>query len=99
MARSLINMLHRLNETLPIAIVSHDIAFVSRHLKRVACLNRRITVHAAEDVSQQVISEMYHDEMSAVQHRAECPLSDPGCDWDHHADRGRAQVDPPSPSA
>ena len=93
-------MLHRLNETLPIVIVSHDIAFVSRHLKRVACLNRRLTVHAAEDVSQEVISGMYHDEMSAVRHRAECPLSDPGCDWDHAADREqRARTGRPSPPA
>jgi zinc transport system ATP-binding protein len=77
--RNLTDLLHRLNERLPIVIVSHDISFVSTHLKRVACLNRRLTCHAADEISQTVISEMYHGHVRAVQHREECPLSDPGC--------------------
>lgn len=77
--RNLTDLLHRLNERLPIVIVSHDISFVSTHLKRVACLNRRLTCHAAEEISHTVISEMYHGHIRAVQHRDECPLSDPGC--------------------
>jgi zinc transport system ATP-binding protein len=77
--RNLTDLLHRLNERLPIVIVSHDISFVSTHLKRVACLNRRLTCHAADEISMTVISEMYHGHVRAVQHRDECPLSDPGC--------------------
>jgi len=77
--RNLTDLLHRLNERLPIVIVSHDIAFVSTHLKRVACLNRRLTCHAADEISQVVISDMYHGQVRAVHHHEECPLSDPGC--------------------
>lgn len=77
--RNLTDLLHRLNQSLPIVVVSHDIAFVSTHLKRVACLNRRLTCHAADEVSQVVISEMYNGQVRAVEHRQECPLSDPGC--------------------
>ncbi len=77
--RNLTDLLHQLNERLPIVIVSHDISFVSTHLKRVACLNRRLTCHTAEEISHSVISEMYHGHIRAVQHRDECPLSDPGC--------------------
>lgn len=80
MEQSVTDLLHQLNERLPIVVVSHDIAFVSRHLKRVACLNRRLTVHAAEDISADVISHMYHDHVRAVHHREQCPLSDPGCE-------------------
>ncbi len=76
---SLIDLLHQLNERLPIVMVSHDVTFVSRHLKRVACLNRRLTVHGAADISWDVISEMYGSQMSVVRHREECPLHDPGC--------------------
>jgi zinc transport system ATP-binding protein len=79
MEESLIDLLHQLNERLPIVMVSHDVTFVSRHLKRVACLNRRLTVHSAGDVSLEVISEMYGGQMSVVRHREECPLHDPGC--------------------
>jgi zinc transport system ATP-binding protein len=76
---SMIDLLHELNERLPIVMVSHDVTFVSRHLKRVACLNRRLTVHSAEDISWDVISEMYGGQMSVVRHQEECPLHDPGC--------------------
>jgi len=58
MEQGLTNLLHRLNESLPIVIVSHDVSFVSRHLKRVACLNRRLTCHAAADITQDVIAQV-----------------------------------------
>jgi zinc transport system ATP-binding protein len=77
--RSLTDLLHRLNERLPIVVVSHDVSFVSTHLKRVACLNRRMTCHAAGDISWDLISHIYHEEMRPVQHAEQCPLSDPGC--------------------
>ncbi len=80
MEQSMIELLHQLNQRLPIVVVSHDVGFVSRHLKRIACLNRRITVHAAADIRSDVISEMYQGHMRAVRHLEECPLSDPGCD-------------------
>ncbi len=80
MERGLTDLLHRLNERLPIVIVSHDVSFVSTHLKRVACLNRRLTCHPAREISLETIAHMYDDEIRAVRHRQECPLSDPGCE-------------------
>lgn len=78
--RGLTDLLHHLNERLPIIIVSHDISFVSSHLKRVACLNRELTVHQACDISQGIIAEMYHDHhIRVVHHMDNCPVSDPGC--------------------
>ncbi len=63
MERGLTDLLHRLNQRLPIVIVSHDVAFVSRHLKRVACLNRRLSVHRASEISWDSIGHLYHDQM------------------------------------
>jgi zinc transport system ATP-binding protein len=80
MERGLTDLLHRLNERLPIVFVSHDVSFVSTHLKRVACLNRRLTCHPAREISWEVIAPMYHGEIRAIRHADECPLSDPGCD-------------------
>jgi zinc transport system ATP-binding protein len=80
MERGLTDLLHRLNERLPIVLVSHDVAFVSAHLKRVACLNRRITVHDAKDVSDEIIGRMYDEAVRAVHHEHSCPLADPGCE-------------------
>ncbi len=73
------DLLHVLNQRLPIIIVSHDVSFVSSHLKRVACLSRRLTCHAAHEISPEVISEMYHAHVRMVRHEEECPLSDQGC--------------------
>ncbi len=78
--RNLTDLLHQLNHSLPIAIVSHDIGFVSRHLKRVACLNRRLTVHAVDQVSQELFVGLYHDHVRLMHHADCCPLTDPGCD-------------------
>lgn len=81
MERSLTDLLHRLNERLPIVIVSHDVSFVSTHLKRVACLNRTLICHKAEEISWDSVSHLYVDAMRGVRHHECCPLSDPGC---HH---------------
>ncbi len=75
----LTDLLHRLNQTLPIVIVSHDVSFVSTHLKRVACLNRRLVCHRADEISPDVVSEMYHGHVRPIDHRDECSLADPGC--------------------
>ncbi len=79
MEQSLTDLLHRLNQRLPIVIVSHDVSFVSTHLRRVACLSRRLICHAAQEISKEVIAEMYHAPIRVVRHEEECPLSDPGC--------------------
>lgn len=91
MERSMISLLHRLNERLPLVLVSHDVSFVSRHLKRVACLNRQLTVHAADEISYDMMARMYHDHMNAVRHVEECPLSDAGCDSGCDADCPHSQ--------
>ncbi len=80
MEQTLVDLLHDLNREIPIVMVSHDVSFVSRHLKRVACLNRRLVIHAAGEVTHDIISQMYHDDMRGVQHAAECALADPGCE-------------------
>lgn len=80
MEHGLIDLLHRLNQRVPIVIVSHDVSFVSSHLKRVACLNRRLTCHAAADVSREVITAMYDHPVRMMQHVDECALADPGCE-------------------
>lgn len=79
MERGLTDLLHQLNRRLPIVIVSHDVSFVSTHVKRVACLNRRLTCHAAGEISWDTVAPMYHGPMRGIRHADQCPLSDPGC--------------------
>ena len=93
MEQTLIDLLHELNRKIPIVMVSHDVSFVSRHLKRVACLNRRLVIHAAQEVTHATISQTYHHEVRGVQHAADCALADPGCDHgcETHPAEGQAR--------
>ena len=76
----LTDLLHRLNRRLPIVLVSHDVSFVSTHLKRIACLSRRLVCHRADEISRELIAEVYNGDVRAVEHGAPCVLADPGCD-------------------
>jgi len=58
--RELLDLLHRLNEKLPIVLVSHDITLVSSHLKRAAWVNRTVACYPAADLSPEVVESIYH---------------------------------------
>jgi len=74
--RELTELLHRLNEALPIVVVSHDVGFVSTEVKRVACLNRSLTLHRPEDVTGESLARIYGGGVKLVSHH--------GCSSDHH---------------
>ncbi len=83
--RSLTNLLHRLNQNIAIVVVSHDVAFVSTHLKRVACLNRQLTCHGADEITDEMMALTYHSHVRTVHHHEQqCPLADAGCDHNHN---------------
>lgn len=58
--RELLDLLHRLNERLPIVLVSHDITLVSSHLKRAAWVNRTVACYRANELSPEVVESIYH---------------------------------------
>ena len=70
-------------------MVSHDVAYVSRHLKHVACLNRRMTCHAAEDVTEELTTDMYQGatQIDGVR-SAVAALRDGGAEVRHHLYEG-----------
>ncbi len=58
--KELLTLLHRLNETLPIALVTHDLTLVSAHLKRAAWLNRDLRCFPASELSLERIEHLFH---------------------------------------
>lgn len=58
--RELLDLLHRLNDSLPIVLVSHDVTLVASHLKRAAWVNRSVLSFAASELSPERIEELYH---------------------------------------
>ncbi len=62
------DLLKRLNERLTIMIVSHDIAFVSAYVDRVACLNQTLMVHHAAHIDGNLLDQLYGTHVHAVEH-------------------------------
>jgi zinc transport system ATP-binding protein len=62
------DLLARLNERLTIVVVSHDIAFISTYVSRVACLNRTLVCHRTDDIDGQTITDLYGEDVRMISH-------------------------------
>ncbi|CAG0907333.1 unnamed protein product [Cyprideis torosa] len=62
------DLLKQLNERLTILVVSHDIAFVSSYVTRVACINRTLVCHHTDAIDGQMIQELYGEDVRMVAH-------------------------------
>jgi len=63
------DLLKQLNKRMTIIVVSHDIAFVSYYVHRVACLNKTLICHQAAHIDGNLIDELYGSHMHAVEHQ------------------------------
>ena len=64
----LYELLNHLNEKMTVVLVTHDLGFVSNFVKRVACVNRKIIVHATNEISGEMINELYGRDVQMVRH-------------------------------
>lgn len=85
MEQGILEILVQLTERIPVVLVSHDVGFVSAHVKRVACLNRRLVLHAPGEITREVIADMYREAgpVQELVHRDTCPF-----DLEHARDEG-----------
>ena len=67
--QELMELLLELNREIPIVMVSHDVALVSAHLKRVACVSRNVTLHPAHSITPERLGELYAGPTVAIDHR------------------------------
>jgi zinc transport system ATP-binding protein len=72
-------ILNKLNEKMTVGLVTHDLGFVSRYVKSVACVNRRVVVHPTSEITGEMINEIYGCDMSMVRHDHRC--SEEGHKW------------------
>ncbi len=61
-------LLEQLNQTLTILMVSHDLGAISRHVKTVACLNRRLFYHEQKTVTTEMIEDTYKCPIDLIAH-------------------------------
>jgi zinc transport system ATP-binding protein len=63
------DLLKELNRRMTILVVSHDVAFISSYVGRVACINRTLVCHHTDAIDGQVIQELYGEDVRMVAHR------------------------------
>jgi zinc transport system ATP-binding protein len=64
----LMSSLKALGPQLTIITVSHDLAFVSRSVPKVVCVNRCVHMHPTAKLTESRIRELYGHEVRLVQH-------------------------------
>jgi zinc transport system ATP-binding protein len=55
----LYELLYELNKNKTIVVVSHDLVFVSKHVQKIICVNRRVVLHHASEIEDDMISKLY----------------------------------------
>ena len=68
MEEDIFALLKNFSEHMTIIIVSHDIAFISGYVDRVACLNRTLVCHSTESISGKMIEELYEAPVKMIHH-------------------------------
>ena len=63
------DLLRDFNERMTILVVSHDVAFISSYVSRVACLNRTLVCHRTDAIDGEVIQDLYGEHVRMVAHR------------------------------
>jgi zinc transport system ATP-binding protein len=69
MEGEIFELLNRLNERMTILVVSHDVAFISSYVTRVACVNQTLVCHRTDAIDGQVIQDLYGEHVRMVAHR------------------------------
>jgi len=69
MEGEIFDLLRVLNARMTILVVSHDVAFISAYVGRVACLNRTLVCHPTEAINGRVIQALYGEDVRQVAHR------------------------------
>ncbi|KAA6187326.1 ABC transporter ATP-binding protein [Thiohalocapsa marina] len=100
MEGEIFDLLATLNRRMTIIVVSHDIAFISGYVSRVACLNRTLLCHATDDIDGQMINELYGEEVRQISHEHSHAHGHEHSHGHSHADvHGQAQPRSPAPVA
>ena len=68
-AAALYEQLAGLSPPITLILVSHDLAVISRHVRSVACLNRRLHYHHSREISREMVEATYGCEVDFLVHQ------------------------------
>lgn len=66
--RDIFDLLKAFQPKQTIIVVSHDIAFISKYVTRVACLNRTLICHSTEAIAGSAIEQLYGKSVRMIRH-------------------------------
>jgi zinc transport system ATP-binding protein len=66
--RSIYELLGELNQTMTIIMISHDLGAISRYVKTVGCLNRRLHYHQDREITPAMIEATYQCPVDLIAH-------------------------------
>jgi len=76
----LIRLLERLNERMTVVMVSHDVGFVSEHVRTCVCVSRgRVVRHPTSELTGEMLSEIWGGDVRLVRHDHRC--AEEGHEW------------------
>ncbi|MCK8600971.1 metal ABC transporter ATP-binding protein [Desulfoferrobacter suflitae] len=64
----LYEFLRKLNESVTILVVSHDLSVLSSYIKSVACVNQKLFYHDAAEITSEMLDMAYHCPVELVAH-------------------------------
>ena len=71
------NLLHELNATISIVVVSHNLNVVTRYASHVACVNRTASVIPMSELTEATLRAVFHGDVAILQHTQTCQTMDP----------------------
>ncbi|MFH2057982.1 MAG: ABC transporter ATP-binding protein [Pseudomonadota bacterium] len=69
---NLFSILQNLSSKMTILVVSHDLGFVSKYVKSVICVNRKVVIHPTTMINGAMIKDIYHGDLKMVRHDHRC---------------------------
>jgi zinc transport system ATP-binding protein len=62
------SMLRKLQKSMTILLITHDLGFVSELVNKVVCVNKKVHIHPTTGITEEHIRELYNDNMRIVRH-------------------------------
>ena len=66
--QNIYDLLHDLNQTITIVMVSHNMDAVSSHVKSIGCINRRLYYHGNKEITSEMVNAIYNCPIDLIAH-------------------------------
>lgn len=65
-------ILAKLNKSMAVLLVSHDLGIVSQKIESIICVNREVHIHPSSELNGRLIQELYGQDINIIRHDHRC---------------------------